>query len=99
MDTAGGLPAASTPEPACATGDISGGGGLVGAGFGPAAAADLGGANWLAGACQVSSIGVVGATGMAWLEGKQGQDRWLELQQKGVTTFLLDCLFWLPVQV
>ena len=37
--------------------------------------------------------------GMAWLEGKQGQERWLELQQKGVTTFLLDCIFWLPVQV
>ena len=37
--------------------------------------------------------------GMAWLEGKQGQEQWLELQQKGVTTFLLDCIFWLPVQV
>ena len=42
---------------------------------------------------------VIFYVGMAWLEGKQGQDRWLELQQKGVTTFLLDCLFWLPVQV
>jgi len=41
---------------------------------------------------------VIFYVGMAWLEGKQGQDRWLELQQKGVTTFLLDCLFWLPVQ-
>jgi len=37
--------------------------------------------------------------GMAWLEGKQGPERWLELQQKGVTTFLLDCIFWLPVQL
>ena len=36
--------------------------------------------------------------GMAWLEGKQGHERWLELQQKGLTTFLLDCIFWLPVQ-
>ena len=42
---------------------------------------------------------VIFYVGMAWLEGKQGQDRWLELQQKGVTTFLLDCIFWLPVQV
>ena len=42
---------------------------------------------------------VIFYVGMAWLEGKQGPERWLELQQKGVTTFLLDCIFWLPVQV
>jgi len=41
---------------------------------------------------------VIFYVGMAWLEGKQGPERWLELQQKGVTTFLLDCIFWLPVQ-
>jgi len=41
---------------------------------------------------------VIFYVGMAWLEGKQGPESWLELQQKGVATFLLDCIFWLPVQ-
>jgi len=36
--------------------------------------------------------------GMAALEGKKGADLLTELKQKGITTFILDCCYWLPVQ-
>jgi len=41
---------------------------------------------------------VIFYVGMAWLEGKQGQERWVELQAKGLRTFMLDCCYWLPIQ-
>ena len=42
---------------------------------------------------------VIFFVGMAWLEGKTGDQRLAELRQKGLNTFLIDCCFWLPVQV
>lgn len=42
---------------------------------------------------------VIFFVGMAWLEGQQGDQRLAELRQKGVNTFLIDCCFWLPVQL
>lgn len=36
--------------------------------------------------------------GMAALEGKRGEALLSELKQKGITTFILDCCYWLPVQ-
>jgi len=36
--------------------------------------------------------------GMAALEGKQGVELTTELREKGVKTFLLDAVYWLPVQ-
>lgn len=36
--------------------------------------------------------------GMAALEGKRDEDLFTELKQKGITTFILDCCYWLPIQ-
>lgn len=36
--------------------------------------------------------------GMSYLEGERGESMLLELKQKFVKTFTLDCLYWLPIQ-
>jgi len=41
---------------------------------------------------------VIFFVGMAALEGKRGEALLSELKQKGITTFILDCCYWLPVQ-